>query len=773
MADVSRPSSNPDSAAVGASASWRTAAAAVGLIAAVALAYLRSVHGEFIWDDNLHVTENPTIVGPLGLKEIWTTAHANYFPLVLTNFWVQHALWGLDPLPYHVVNVGFHALAALLLWRVLRQLDIRGAWLGAALWALHPVQVESVAWIAELKNTQSAVFFLAAIWCHVRWLRLSAAGGTTVDPGRLAPSRSIHYYGALFFAVLAILSKPSAVMLPAALGLCTWWIRGRLEWRDGWRLLPFLALSAVAAGWTIWEQKFHSGAIGPEWQQTLPERFIIAGRAVWFYLGKLLWPEPLIFIYPRWSIDAASAWSYLPLAAIALTAWLLWRTRARQGRAGLFAALYFGALLFPVLGFFDVYFFRYSFVGDHFQYLASMAPLAWLAAGLASLPRRIGAAAGAAILMGCAAVTWEHSATFHDMETLWRRTVTLHRDCRMAWLNLGDTYSRQRRSHDAIAAFRRGLEIAPDDPSAHNDLGCELVLMNRAAEALPHLERAVQLRPIAEHVSNLGNALRKLGRVPEALAQYRRALELDPLHAPSHNNLGAELAEAGRYEEAVKHFATSLRLRPNDPPTHENLAGALRALGRNAEAKSHYEAALRLEPGRARSRQALAELLAAAGQPEASLALVQQGVQQAPNSPETHNHLGSTLAQAGRIEEAERHFREAIRLDPNFGLAHLNLGTALAASGRLKEAIGHLQSAARLRPELPETHSQLAVALVNSGDLEAAVAPFQQALRRRPDSAELHDNFGQLLRALGRNRDAFEHLEEAARLRRERPAGSR
>jgi len=336
------------------------------LAAAVAGAYVPSLGGGFLWDDDLHITANPTIVGPLGLQEIWTSARANYFPLVLTNFWVQHALWGLEPLGYRIVTLACHVVAAVLLWRVLLRLRAPGAWLGAAIWALHPVQVESVAWICELKNTQSAVFFLLSAWAWLRWVEADGGG-----------SRAGHWYGlALAAAALAILSKPSTVMLPVALGLGAWWLRGRPAWRDAARLVPFFALSGLAAGWTIWEQKFNSGAIGPEWSQTLPERIAIAGRVVWFYLGKLAWPEPLMFIYPRWEIAVRPLAFAAALGVAAGLGALLWRCRDGRLRADALAGLFFVALLFPVLGFFNVYFFRYSFVGDHFQYLAAMGPAA-------------------------------------------------------------------------------------------------------------------------------------------------------------------------------------------------------------------------------------------------------------------------------------------------------------------------------------------------------------------------------------------------------------
>ena len=196
---------------------WFMAAA---IVAAIVLTYLPVWQAGFIWDDDAHVTNNPTIIGPLGLKEIWTSAKANYFPLTMTSFWVQHALWGLEPWPYHAVSVGCHALGAVLLFLVLRRLQVPGAALGAALWALHPVQVESVAWISELKNTQSGVFHFLSVWFFLRWLQ-----------ERPSPSWRNEYWLALACAVLAVLSKTSTVMLPVVLGLVWWWVGG-LRWRN-------------------------------------------------------------------------------------------------------------------------------------------------------------------------------------------------------------------------------------------------------------------------------------------------------------------------------------------------------------------------------------------------------------------------------------------------------------------------------------------------------------------------------------------------------------
>jgi protein O-mannosyl-transferase len=326
---------------------WKEIGAALLLVVLTVAAYWPALRGGFIWDDDVHLTANPCIVGPLGFKAIWTTSSAVYYPLVLTSFWVQHAIWGLDPLFFHIVNVLMHATCAVLLWRVLLALKVPGALFGAALWALHPVQVESVAWITELKNTQSGFFYLLAILFFLRWRR---------SDRDLKGSREVLSYAlALLFAVMAVLSKASTVMLPVVLGLCWWWKDRSWHWRNAIWLVPFLIVSVAVSAWTVWEQKFHSGALGEEWAQTGIERIAIAGKAIWFYLGKLLWPHPLIFVYPRWQIDFSEAISFLPAVAALGVGTLLWLGRnERRLRPIFFASTYFVVSLFPVLGFFNV-----------------------------------------------------------------------------------------------------------------------------------------------------------------------------------------------------------------------------------------------------------------------------------------------------------------------------------------------------------------------------------------------------------------------------------
>jgi protein O-mannosyl-transferase len=347
----------------------------------VILAYTPVWRAGFIWDDDTMLTANPCIVGPLGLKEIWTTNAADICPLTITTFWLEHGLWGLAPLPYHLVNVLLHGACAVLLWRVLRSLGVQGAWLGAALWALHPVQVESVAWITEMKNTESGLFFLLSILFFVKWLRIKE-----IKNGRTG--NEWNYALCFLFAALAMASKSSTVVLPVVLCLCAWWIQGRWQWRNAVRVIPGFLMSIAASALSVWTQRLQlAAATDSQWARTWPQRFAAAGDAFWFYLGKLLWPHPLIAIYPRWQTDGGQWTSYLPLVTAILLISGLWllgaKSNVAEWRAGFFAFAYFAVALLPVLGLIDNYVFSYSLVFDHFQYLASMGPLALAGTGLA------------------------------------------------------------------------------------------------------------------------------------------------------------------------------------------------------------------------------------------------------------------------------------------------------------------------------------------------------------------------------------------------------
>ena len=607
----------------------------------VLAAYLPALLNGFIWDDDDHLTQNPCIVGPWGFKGIWTSSAAVYYPLVLTSFWIQHALWGLNPLPYHFVNIVVHALCCVVLWRVLLRLNVPGAWLGALLWAIHPVQVESVAWITELKNTQSGFFFLLAILFYLRW---HTSG---VEVGR--SERIRNYALVLVCAALAILSKPSTVMLPVVLGLSAWWVDGRWRWRNIPGLIPLVLISAAASGWTVWEQKFHSGALGEEWNQSLLERVAIAGRIIWFYLGKLAWPHPLIFIYPRWNVDSSRLVSFLPALAVVLALGLLWWRRNGPLRPAFFASSYFAVSLFPVLGFFNIYFFRYSYVGDHFQYLASMAPLTLAGAMVANRGRwleRFGAHAAAVVqatvVVALGVLTWSHTTAFRSDETLWRDTIAKNPGTWLAQNNLGTIFFQRNELQKAISQYELTLQLHPRYPEGH---------------------------------ANLANALVELGRTNEAIEHYRVALQLNPRQAAVHNCLGSVLAEQGNLDEAVQHFEAALQSRKTADlaMAHGNLGSIEAMRGRFDSAIAHFTEAIQINP----------------------------------LNPKTRMNLANALASQGKYEEAIRGYKEVLQVAPNEPVAYAKLGVVMGSMGRTNEALFYFREARRLAPNLPQLREQI------------------------------------------------------------------
>jgi len=581
---------------------WRRALPGLVLIAAIFLAYARVWHAGFIWDDDDHLTRNPCIVGPLGFSAIWTTSRAVYYPLVLTSFWVQHAVWGLNPLPYHVVDVALHALCALLLWRVLRRLNVAGAWLGAAIWALHPVQVESAAWITEQKNTQSGCFYLLAILFFLGWRRADQAPNAAQLSGF---HRSRNYGGALLCATLAILSKSSTVMLPVVLGLCWWWMDGRWRWRNVFWLAPFLMVSGAASAWTVWEQKYANHALGMEWSQSWPQRAVIAGKDIWFYLWKLAWPHPLTFIYPVWNTDASHLPAYLPLVIAVCALGVLWIGRDGPLRPVLFAYAYFLVSLFPVLSLFNVYFFRYSFVGDHFQYLASMGPLALAGAAIASAAKAANAEKGlvypvaaGAVLIVLGMLTYVQCGVYYNLETLWRCTLADNPNAWIAHFNLADIMVKQGRLDDAVAEYRADLQILPSSEEGIGNLANVLLLQGHTDDAITEYGKLLEIDPdSAEGNGDLSTALLSEGRVDEAVAHAQKAVELSRHTDDSgegHNDptmlriLAAAYAKAGRYPEAIE--AAKMALQRAESQANTPLAAAL------SKELAAYEAGSRATP---------------------------------------------------------------------------------------------------------------------------------------------------------------------------------
>jgi len=632
------------------------------LLAATMLAYQPAWHGRPIWDDDAHLTK-PALRSLHGLARIWIEPGATqqYYPLVHSIFWLEHPFWGETTLGYHLVNILLHGLSCLLLWCILRRLAVPGAWLAAAIFALHPIEVESVAWISELKNTLSGALYLGAALAYLEFDRRR---------GRAA------YAGALGLFVLGLMAKSVIATLPAALLVIFWWHRGRLAWRTDVRpLMPFFAVGAAAGIFTAWVERTFIGANGAEFAFSLGERVLIAGRVFWFYLGKILWPADLMFIYPRWTVDGREWWQWLfPVAAFAFVA-SLWMLRKRA-RWPLAAVLFFGGTLFPALGFLNVYPFRFSLVADHFQYLAGLAPITVAAAGLATVAARggralkFGSCAGTgALLLVLGVLTWNQTRIYADFGTIWRATLAKNPGCWLARNNLGTVLLYEGRLDEAIASYRAAWELKPDYAEAHYNAGNAYARKGRPAEALAQFEQALALQPdYPEVFLNRGVLLAQQGRTDDALRDFLRGLASRPDYAEAHYNAGIALFQRGRAAEAIAHFERAVAIRADYEEAHRNLAVALVEEGRLAEAIPHYRRVLEINPRNAAAANELAWLYATC--PLASLRNGPHAVELARRANETGENplflrtLAAACAENGRFSEAEETARHALSLVP-------------------------------------------------------------------------------------------------------------
>jgi protein O-mannosyl-transferase len=649
------------------------------IFCATLAAYFPALRGGLLWDDSSHLTK-PGLQSFHGLWRIWFELGATqqYYPLLHSAFWLEHRMWGDAVVGYHLTNLALHALSACLVVMIIKRLSLPGAWFGGFVFALHPVHVESVAWISEQKSTLSGVFYLASLLTYLQF-----------DQDR----RKSRYLLATGVFVLALLSKTVTATLPAVLLVIFWWRRGRLEWkRDVQPLLPWFALGISAGLFTSWVERTLIGARGADFLLTPVERVLIAGRAICFYASKLLWPTNLAFFYPHWKIDPTVWWQWVfPAGVLAIGTGLV--LIARRYRGPLAGFLIFCGTLFPVLGFLNVYPFRYSYVADHFQYLASLGIIVPVTSVLARASERI--SSRRAVTIACCSMllpvlgvlTWRQSRIYRDIGTLYRESLARNPGSWLAHYNLGVLYAeRPGRLPDAIAEFQAALRIRPDYPEAH---------------------------------VNLGNCLSQIpGRLPDAIAEYQAALRIKPDYAEAHNDLGIALSfTPGRLPDAIAEYQAALRIDPDYAEAHVNLGNSLSQIpGRQPEAIAEYQEALRVNPQYA----------------------------------EAHYNLGNLLARTpGRLQDAIAEYQAALRINPDYARAHYNLGIVLAGiPGRLPEAIAEFQAALRIKPDYAEAHVNLGDALSQiPGRQPEAFAEYQAALRIRPDYANLVSERIRVLRA--------------------------
>lgn len=658
------------------------------------LIYIPAITAGFIWDDDKFLTENPLIKASNGLYRFWFTTEApDYFPLTSTSLWIEWRLWGMNASGYHVVNIFLHIVSSLLTWLVLERLKIPGAWLAALIFAVHPVNVESVAWITERKNTLPMVFYMLSILLYLQF----------------ESSEDKRFYKlSLGIFLLALLAKTSAVMLPVVLLMCAWWQRGQISRKDIFRSIPFFALSGILSFVTIWFQYNRAIRTDIVRGDDFLSRLTVAGKSVWFYLYKAIVPYPLSFVYPRWETGVSGIDSYFPLLLLAGLMLLFCYYRKGWGRPFLFGLGYFVVTLFPVLGFFDIYFMKFSLVADHWQYFSIISIIA-LTVGLISRVAEQDRFRRPAIALAVIAVcllcfkTWTQAQIYKDQESLWEDTLKKNPTSKLALNNMGVIRKQQGKYEEAARHFSAVLETNSDNSEAHYNMGVVLEAQGKSEEAVRHYSEALRTRPNDVEIHTiLGEIRKQQGKLDEAVKHYSQVLRIKPSDIPTLMTLGMLLGQLGKTAEAVTQFSEALKLNPDNAVAHFNTGLALAQQGKFEEAVKSYSQALKIKP----------------------------------EYVEAHYNLGIVLARQGNTPKAIEHFSEVVRIDPKNEKAHYGLGIAQRALGDTEKAVKHFSEAVRIKPDYLKAQYYLGAMLEQQGKLDDALRHYAEVLRIAPDFPE-------------------------------------
>ena len=614
-------------------------AGCIFISAACFIAYSPAIKGDFIWDDDNYVTANPLITAPDGLWRIWfsTDATSQYFPLVYTTFRLEHKLWGFNPMPYHIANVAIHIISSLLLWLILRRLAIPAAFVAAALFALHPVNVESVAWITERKNVLMLVFSLLSL---LFWIEFALRPQTK--------KRAILFYVlSLLCYAIALFSKTTACVLPAALLLVIWLKDIPLKIKSFLLVIPYVVMGIAMGLLVIWWEHQHQGTGLVDMHLSILERLLIASRAVWFYAAKIFFPATLAFSYPRWDINPAKVSQYIWLLACLLMAGGLWFWRKVLGRRVIAAVLFFVAALSPMLGFLDLYTFVYTWVADHYQYMAAIALITLAVAAGSRLIARLGKYAkitkvliAFVLLLTCAVLTWRQCRIYTNLETLWNDTLKKNPDSWIAHNNLGQMLLEQGKTDELIYHLTRAIDIAQRNPAVH-----------------PYIIATMRY-----------NLAQSQGKFQDAIEQLRIAIDVLPNDPKTYLVLADLLESQGRFGEAVNYLKQAIKIIPDDETLYYRLASVLLKQGDVPGAIIYLQQALDIRPDDIDALDGLVRFFAA--QQDTDIRRSTKAVEYARRAvqhtnrqnPVTLNLLATALASDKQFAEAAATAEEALKL---------------------------------------------------------------------------------------------------------------
>ncbi|HEY1685407.1 MAG TPA: tetratricopeptide repeat protein [Tepidisphaeraceae bacterium] len=694
-------------------------------------AFSPCILGGYIWDDN-HYPLNPVVQkGNDGLYDIWFNPSRpaedgaplhfvtpQYYPMTYTTYWLVYMARGIDPMTDHAINMLLQAGAALLVWEILRRLKVPGAWVAAAIFAIHPLQTESVAWLTERKNVLAGVFYFASILTYLQFLRIEKedARPTAAD---------FEWYGlALLLFICGLLSKSVVCSLPIVMAIILWW-KHRLHSRNIALLFPFVILGLAMSMVTSWFEVHIVGASGPEWDHTWVQKIFIASHAIWFYAVKLLVPANLSFIYRKWALDS-SQWIFVAATLIVLA--ILIAIMRKTGRGVLAAVLIYLVTLVPAMGFFPVYPMRYSYVADHFQYFSGIALIVLAVAIVAHLLRHLGnqrrnvGLVLAILVIGIFAIgSWSRAHVFANSEALWTDVINKNPEAWLAYegrsgvlaeeaqMDLTDSdvtegkTSAERAARQAIEDAQNALRLHPNLEATYDNWGQALMALNEPANALEKFQKAESINPKAANVhNNSAVALTKLNRTTEAENEYRQGIALPAtpeFREVMRMNLGhllmADGAAATREEQAAK------------TPTDKDKARK-RLAAAYIEAGEQFQAATHDNPDDATAWYQLGLVLMRMNKDRPAFDAMEQAVQLDPQFADAHSQLGALYDLAGQYAQAGQEYLKVLTLQHDNADAYANMGLLAMKLKHPSEAREFLNSALKIDPNNARAKRELA-----------------------------------------------------------------
>ncbi|MBF0287811.1 MAG: tetratricopeptide repeat protein [SAR324 cluster bacterium] len=632
------------------------------LIALSLLAYYPATQAEFIIDDTPFYIEDPVMNQSDGIFKIWLNPRENndiwpYIPITRTSFWIERQLVGLNFQVSHLINIGLHIITAFFLWLCLRYLHVRGAWLIGMIFVLHPIHVQSVAWIAERKNVVAGVFYILTVWSYFHF------------------EKKKHwpwYVLTLGLFLCSLLSKSSTIMLPVLFIFCRLWNRSRWDKIDVIQLVPFFLLSLLMGYVRIWFEINSFDATGINYGWTFVERLLIAGHVPFFYLTKIFFPYPLLFTYHKWPIDAAQVSMYLPLVSIIVVGTILFWKYFSWGRSLFLALGAFLISLFPVLSFFNNSWTQFSFVADHWVHLPSIPVLILLVQGIFYAVGCIKENAWARyvqsgiyvmlfiILLG---LTWNQTQYYKNNKVLWESTLAHYPDAWMAHQELGREYMADGDNQLALRHLNKAIQLKNDRPDAYINRGVAYFILEQYPRAIQNFNQALQLNnEMVKAYYNRGKSYAKLHQYKKALADFTQILVLDPQFAEAYNNRGTIYLDLKQYSQALQEFNQALQLNPQLKEVYHNRGLVHISLGKYTQAIDDFNQVLQLDP----------------------------------QVVESLYSRGNAYLQLHQYEQAMGSYNEALKLNPQYVPAYNNRGYLHIISGNTKQACTNWMQACQL-----------------------------------------------------------------------------